>query len=67
MATKRKGKVGRPVGSGVKGHIPVILQLRPDQKAALVEIAEKRREAGRPPPVSEVVRELLDAALKRRK
>lgn len=40
-------------------------QMRPDQKAALVEIAEQRREAGRPPPVSEVVRELLHAALKR--
>ncbi|HEX9051666.1 MAG TPA: hypothetical protein VF841_14130 [Anaeromyxobacter sp.] len=62
----RRGKVGRPKGSGVKGHVQTLLQLRPDQRAALLELAEQRREPGRPPPISEVARELLDAALRRK-
>jgi hypothetical protein len=41
-----------------------MVQLRPDQKAALIDLAEKRREPGRPPPFSEVVREILDRALR---
>lgn len=67
MATKRKGrrKVGRPKGSGVLGHVTVALQLREEQRDALVALAEKRREPGARPPVSEVARELLDEALRR--
>ena len=63
MAPERKRGRGRPKGSGVKGHVQVIVQLRPDQRAAIVELAEKRREPGQRPPVSDVVRELLDKAL----
>jgi hypothetical protein len=55
--------VGRPKGSGVKGHVQTMVQLRPDQRAALIDLAERRRAPGRPPPFSEVVRELLDKAL----
>jgi hypothetical protein len=54
--------VGRPKGSGVLGHVTVALQLRVDQRDALVALAEKRREPGRRPPVSEVARELFDKA-----
>jgi len=60
---KKRGKVGRPKGSGAKGHVQTLLQLRPDQRQALLELAEKRRGTGRPPPLSEVARELLDEAL----
>ncbi|BDG06993.1 hypothetical protein [Anaeromyxobacter paludicola] len=64
---KARGKVGRPKGSGVKGHVQTLLQLRPDQRAALLELAEARRVPGRPPPLSEVARDLLDKALARKK
>jgi len=50
----------------MKGHVQVLLQLRPDQRASLLALAEARRLAGRPPPISEVARELLDEGLKRR-
>jgi hypothetical protein len=60
---KGRGKVGRPKGSGVKGHVQTLLQLRPDQREALLGLAEKRREPGKPPPLSAVARELLDKAL----
>jgi hypothetical protein len=68
MAKQRKarGKVGRPKGSGVLGHVTVPLQLREDQRDALVELAEARREPGKRPPVSEVARELLDSALRKK-
>lgn len=49
----------------MKGHVQTLVQLRPDQRAALLALAEARREPGRPPPISEVVRELLDKALKK--
>jgi hypothetical protein len=60
--TERR-KVGRPKGSGVKDHVQTLVQLRRDQRAAIIDLAERRREPGRPPPFSEVVRELLDQAL----
>lgn len=60
--TERR-KVGRPKGSGAKGHVQILLRLRPDQQEALLELAEERRERGRPPPLSEVARDLLDQAL----
>ncbi len=60
---KKQGRVGRPPGSGTKGHVQTLLQLRPDQRQALLDLAEERREAGKPPPLSEVARELLDEAL----
>lgn len=56
-------RAGRPKGSGVKGHVPTMVQLRPDQRAAIITLAEKRREPGKPPPFSEVVRDILDRAL----
>lgn len=67
MATRKKKaqpRVGRPKGSGVLGHVTVALQLRVDQRDALIALAEKRREPGRRPPVSEVARELLDKAMR---
>lgn len=69
MATKKraKAKVGRPKGSGVKGHVQTLLQLRPDQREDLLELAEERRAPGRPPALSEVARELLDEALNARR
>jgi hypothetical protein len=45
------------------GHKAAIFQLRPDQREAILALAEKRREPGKPPPISEVVRQLLDKAL----
>jgi hypothetical protein len=51
----------------MKAHVQTLLQLRPDQRAALLELAEARRQPGKPPPLSEVARELLDDALKRRR
>jgi hypothetical protein len=67
MATRKKArrKVGRPVGSGVKGHVALLVRVRPDQRDALLAMAEERREVGKPPPISEVARELLDQALKK--
>jgi hypothetical protein len=64
---KGRSKVGRPKGSGTKGHKQTLLQLRPDQREAILALAEKRREPGHPPPISEVARELLDQALASRK
>lgn len=55
-----------PRGRPPAGHVQMLLQLRPDQRQALVDLAEKRREPGQRPPISEVVRELLDEALRRR-
>lgn len=54
-----KRKPGRPM----TGHKAAIFQLRPDQREAILALAEKRREPGKPPPISEVVRQLLDKAL----
>jgi hypothetical protein len=73
MATssrKGKRKVGRPKGVGVKGFVQTMVSLRPDQRDAVLELAESRREPGTErwrPPVSEVIRELLDEALRRRR
>ena len=47
----------------MKGHTLVALYLRPDQRDALQELAGRRQEPGKRPPVSEVARELLDKAL----
>lgn len=66
-ARKGKAKMGRPVGSGVKGHVMVLVALRPDQRDEILERARSRQGHLARPPVSEVVRELLDAALKRRR
>ncbi len=66
MNTKPK-RPGRPKGSGVKGHIPVLVALRLDQQEALVASAEKRRKPGERPPISAVVRDALDACFKRGK
>ncbi len=65
MATRKpqKPRIGRPPGSGVKGHVPVLIAMRQDPREALVAVAEKRREPGARLPVSEVVRDILDAAL----
>lgn len=62
-ATPRKRGPGRPEGSGVKGHVLLMVSLRPDQREALVTRAEQRRKRGERPPISEVVREALDKAL----
>lgn len=64
--TKSKAR-GRPAGTGVKGHVQMIIQVTRDQRQALMALAEKRRgpEQARL-PVSEVVRELLDEALRKR-
>jgi len=58
-----KQRIGRPPGSGAKGHVQIILQVRPDQRDALFDLAEERRQPRSRPPVSEVARELLDKAL----
>lgn len=66
-ARKGKAKMGRPVGSGVKGHVTMLVVVRPDQRDAILQRARARQGHLARLPVSEVVRELLDAALKRRK
>ncbi len=59
--------MGRPKGSGVLGHVTVVLQLREDQRDALTELAKKRAPGKKDrPPVSEVARELLDKALRKK-
>ncbi len=65
MATtkRRRGRVGRPPGSGVKGHVQTLLQLRPDQRTTLLELAKRRAPHAAVAPVSEVAREALDLGL----
>lgn len=64
MAKKKtRGRVGRPPGSGVKGHKQTLLQLRQDQRDTLLELARARAPDAAIAPVSEVAREALDLGL----
>jgi hypothetical protein len=47
----------------MKEHVSLLVALRPDQREALVALAEERRKPGERPPISEVVREALDRGL----
>lgn len=55
-------KAGRPKGSGVKGNVPVLFQIRPDQRTWLRARALERATDGGRLDVSEVLREIIDRA-----
>lgn len=67
-ATAGKRPVGRPKGSG-KGeeHVPVLVQLRKDQRDELRARALERASDGGRLDVSRVLREILDHAFTVRK